>query len=206
VESRPKHERNANVFQIERFYASTIDKKTRVERMRGQSNSHKDGNICIYKEGPPDMNSSNLYLYSIISKNANTNVGVIFLKQKPIYMVHSRYSDSEYQAKLLYMNASSLHSSLSGGVNPDLKRKSTARNNGDQNEAVYLAKRYEGIFGRNAFTNFKTGELFERPLQLLKQPLACVSVHEPLARPPVLSVIVQDPVDPRVSDVICIVI
>jgi hypothetical protein len=223
VESRIKSNgKNASVLQIERFYAATTDKKgekessavdkkdekessaieeeTGVERPLVQLNSHKDGNSYVYTEAAPGMNSSNLYMYSIFSKNANTNVCIIFLKQKPTYAVHSKYPDSEYWAKLLYMDASSLNSSLDGGVqvNPDSKQESMAKNN-DQNEAVYLAKRYEDIFGKNTFTNFKTGELFERPLRLLKQPLACVSAHEPLARPAVLSVIVQDPVDPRVS-------
>jgi hypothetical protein len=101
-------------------------------------------------------------------------------------MVDSKYPDYEYQVKLLYMNASSL-----------------SRNHGDHSEAVHLAKRYECTFGERTFTKFKTGELFERPLRLFDQPLACVSAHEPLARPPVLSVIVQDPVDLQVSPVVC---
>jgi hypothetical protein len=93
------------------------------------------------------MDSINLYMYSIVSKKANTNVGIVFLKQKPIYVVHSKYPDYEYQVKLLYMDASSLR-----------------RNDGDHSEAVQLAKRYESIFGEHTFTRFKTGELFERPL------------------------------------------
>jgi hypothetical protein len=113
-------------------------------------------------------------------------VGVVVLKREPIYVEHSRYPDSEYQAKLLHMGASSL-----------------SRSHGDHSEVVHLAKRYESIFGEHTFTKFKTGELFERPLRLLNQLPACVSVHEPLSRPPVLSVIVQDPVDPRVGVVTC---
>jgi hypothetical protein len=101
-------------------------------------------------------------------------------------MVHSMHPDYNYQAKLLYIDASSL-----------------SRSHSDHSEAIHLAKRYESIFGWNTFTRFKTGELFERPLRLLNQPLACVSVHEPLARPSVLSVIMQDPVDPWVSVVAC---
>jgi hypothetical protein len=80
---------------------------------------------------------------------------------------------------------------------------SLSRNHGDRNEAIHLTKRYENVFGKNLVTKFKTGELFERPLQLFGQSPACVSVHEPLARPPILSVIVQDPVDLRVSAVVC---
>jgi hypothetical protein len=125
-------------------------------------------------------------MYSIVSENVNTNVGVVFLKQRYIYVVHSIYPDSEYQAKLLYMDASSL-----------------SRNYGSHSEVVHLAKRYESIFGEHTFTKFRTGELFERPLQLFNQPTACISIHEPLARLPVLSVIAQDPVSLRISVVTC---
>jgi hypothetical protein len=103
------------------------------------------------------MNSTNLYVYSIVpailyvpysaSNNISINAGVVTLKQKPIYVVHSKYPDYEYQVKLLYMDASSLR-----------------RNDGDHSEAVQLAKRYESIFGEHTFTRFKTGELFERSL------------------------------------------
>jgi hypothetical protein len=206
TENRLKsNEKNASDLEVKRFYASTIDKKTKFERIRNQVNRHKDGHLHVYTERIPDMNSSSLLMYSITSKSANTNVGVVFLKQKPIYMVNSRYTDSEYQAKLLYMNASSLNSPSNDGAhkNSNSKKDSTAKNNDDQKEAVYLARRYESLFGGHTFTRFRTGELFERPLQLCNLALACVSVHEPLARPPVLSVIVQDPVDPQVSVVAC---
>jgi hypothetical protein len=186
VESKLK----PNTLQVERFYVTTIDKKTGVERTHDQLKTHRDEDFYVYTEAVLDtknnMDISNLYMYSIVSKNANANTGVIILKQKPIYVVHSKYPDSEYQAKLLYIGTSSL-----------------SRKHGSHGEAVQLIKRYESIFGEHTFTKFETGELFERPLRLFNQPPACVSVHEPLARPPVLSVIVQDPVDPRVSVVVC---
>jgi hypothetical protein len=154
-----------------------------------QLNGHEDEHFYVYTEEIPDRNSSNVYMYSIVSKNANTNMGIIFLKRKPIYVVHSRYPDYEYQTKLLYMDASSL-----------------SRNYGDHGEAIHLAKRYESKFGEHTLTKFKTGELFEQPLQLFNQPPACISIHEPLSRPPVLSIIVQDPMDSQVSVVVCKVI
>jgi hypothetical protein len=128
-------------------------------------------------------------MYSIVPEHIehdNTAVGIVLLRQKPIYMKHNKHPDYEYQAKLLYMDASSL-----------------SRNHGDHEEAVHLIKCYESIFGEHTFTKFKTGELFERPLQLFNQLPACVSIHEPLARPTVLSVIVQDPVDPQVGVIAC---
>jgi hypothetical protein len=187
VESRlSSNGENANALQLKRFYVVTIDKETGVEGPPDQSNSYTDRSLYVYTEKPPAMNSSNLYMYSIISKNTNTTLGIVFLKQESVNVKRGKYPDHEYHAKLLYMDASSL-----------------GRSYGNHSEAVHLAKRYERIFGEHTFTKFKTGELFERPFQLFNQPLTCVSVHEPLARPPILSVIVQDPVDPRVSVVVC---
>jgi hypothetical protein len=195
---------NSNTLKVKRIYFATINEEAEVEKTHDQLNSHRDEHFYVYTETPPDMDSSNLYMYSISSKNVNANIGIVFLKQKPDYVVHSRYPDYRYQAKLLYMNASSLGLSSYNRVrtNLDLMRSNTRKNRGDH-EATHLAKLYESIFGENTFMKFKTGELFERPLQLFGQPLACVSIHEPLSRPPVLSVIVQDPVDLRVSVVAC---
>jgi hypothetical protein len=117
-------------------------------------------------------------------------------------MVDSKYPDFEYQAKLLYMNASSWNSPSHDRVYAKLNSKRDSMGE-DHGEAAQLAKHYESIFGENTFTKFKTGELFERSIRPFNQPLACVSIHEPLSRPPVLSVIVQDPVDPQVSAVVC---
>jgi hypothetical protein len=177
---------NAGALRVERLYVATIDKKTGIGRPNDQSNSHREENFYVYTEAPPAMNSSNLYMYSIVSKDANTNVGLVLLKQKPIAVGHSKCPDYEYRAKLLYMDASSL-----------------SKNHVDRREAVHLAERYASIFDWNTFTKFKTGELFEQPLRLLNQSPTCVSIHEPLKRPTVLSVIVQDPVDSRVSVVAC---
>jgi hypothetical protein len=71
----------SNTLQIKRFYVTTIDNETGVERSHDQLYSHTDEHLYICTEVPPDMNSSNLYMYSIASKNANTNVSIIFLKQ-----------------------------------------------------------------------------------------------------------------------------
>jgi hypothetical protein len=205
VESRIKaNGENVNVLQIERIYAATIDKETGAESSHDQLHSHEDERFYVYAEDASNMNSNNLYVYSIGLKNANTNIGVVFLKRKSIYVVHSEYPDSEYQAKLLYMDAPSLHLPSHDRPHTNLdSRQDNMGKNHDDHEAIHLARRYESIFGKDTFTKFQTGELFERPLRLLGQPTACVSVHEPLARPPVLSLIVQDPVVPRVSVIAC---
>jgi hypothetical protein len=80
---------------------------------------------------------------------------------------------------------------------------SSSTKHSDYCEAVQLTKRYEHIFDKHTFAKFKTGELFERPLQLFNQSPACISVHEPLSRPTVFSVIAQDSVDPQTSVVAC---
>jgi hypothetical protein len=96
VESRFESRReNINALQVERFYTTTINKETGVEKPRDQSNNYKDEHFYVYTEAGTDMSNSNLYMYSIVSENVNTNVGLVILKRKPIYVVHSKYPDSE---------------------------------------------------------------------------------------------------------------
>jgi hypothetical protein len=183
------NERNANGLRVKCLCIVTMNEITIAEEMLRQLCCYEDKHCSVYKEMMSDWHRRNLYVYYIAPdhiKSTNTTVGIVLLKQAPVLVQYSRYPKYEYQAKLLYMDAFTLNGDY-----------------GDYRETRQLSRRYESIFGEHKFTKFETSELFERPFQLFNQPLACVSIHEPLSRPTTLSVIVQDPMDPKVSVIVC---
>jgi hypothetical protein len=60
-----------NTFLVKRFYASSIDRKTGVKWSHDPLSSHSDGRLYVYTEAVPDVDSSNLYMCSIVSEKAD---------------------------------------------------------------------------------------------------------------------------------------
>jgi hypothetical protein len=176
IENRVESPEGNNIY-IWRILSDTGDDKQGLVLSSASENQIFTNEHQLYQQDMPKTTQQNRFIYCITSSDTNEavkTVCVVLLSQSRIQLESGMSSEYEYEASLYYINI------------PQPKQSSDIKD-----KIVEMVTNWDEFRECVKADSFTTGGLWEMPIRLPRYSTMYLTMHEPIARPSILNVILQ---------------